>query len=403
MDELLAHKLSVIIPAYNEEDGICAIVDRVSAVRPALRTMGIALEIIVVDDGSHDATCERVRTFRDISLVQHPTNRGYGAALKSGFCVATGDLLGFLDADGTYPPEYFPLLCQEILRGADLVVGSRRSGAASEMPWVRRIGNTLWSVLVTLLGGQRVLDPASGMRVFRREVLERLYPLPDGLNFTPVMSTRAIHEGLHFAEVPIPYYERTGRSKLKVVKDGVRFLRTIVWTVLGYNPARLLGSIGVALCGGSLLTALTLTVMRLVGITRLGPWGVAGLYVGALAGVIGISLFSLGATFNYLVSLFHRRPIRQGLFGRPIFRIPLDRHFGWMGFVAGMVGFGIGLAALILGLNGWPIERLWFYGLIASMAILLGIQLMIFWVIMRVLEELSRRDLLAQEDLKRLF
>ena len=401
MDRALAHKLSVVIPAYNEEDGICAIIDRVSAIRLALEAMGIGLEVIVVDDGSHDATCERVRGFANVCLVQHPTNRGYGAALKSGFRAASGDLLGFLDADGTYPPEYFPALCQEVLNGADLVVGSRRSGATSEMPIIRRVGNAIWSALVTLLGGQRVLDPASGMRVFRREVIERLYPLPDGLNFTPVMSTRAIHEGIRLVETPIPYRERVGRSKLRVVKDGLRFLRTIVWTVLGYNPARLLGGVGVLLCALGALAAITLLIMRLAGITRLGPWGIAGLYAGSLFSVIGVSLFSLGATFNYLVSLFHRRPIRQGLFGRPIFRTPLDRYFGWIGLLAAITGLGIGLAGFLLGLNGWPIERLWFYGLIASMAILLGIQLVIFWIIMRVLEELSRRDVLAHEDLQR--
>jgi len=100
--------------------------------------------------------------------VRHPTNRGYGAALKTGFNVARGDLLAFLDADGTYPPESFPDLCRKALAGADLVVGSRRSGAESEMPLVRRVGNLLWSNLVTLLGNHRVVDPASGRRWSRR-------------------------------------------------------------------------------------------------------------------------------------------------------------------------------------------------------------------------------------------
>jgi hypothetical protein len=401
MEEPFAHTLSVVIPAYNEEDGIAAIVARVLGMRPALAEMGVGLELLVVDDGSRDGTCACVAGHPDCRLVRHPVNRGYGAALKTGFRAASGDWCAFLDADGTYPPESFPLLCREILNGADLVVGSRRSGAASEMPLVRRLGNGLWSGLVTLLGNQRVLDPASGMRVFRRDVLERLYPLPDGLNFTPVMSTRAIHEGVRLVEVPIPYRERLGRSKLSVVRDGLRFLRTIIWTVLGYNPARLLGGIGAASVAVGASVALVLIVLRLLGVTELGPWGVAGLYIGALAGVVGVSLFALGATFNYLVSLFHRRPIRQGLFGRPIFRTPLDRQFGWIGLL-GVIGGGVlGLVSLALGLNGWPIERLWFYGVIASMGLLLGVQLIVFWVIMRVLEELNRRDLETRDDLER--
>lgn len=402
MDESLTHTLSVVIPAYNEEDGIAEIVARVLAVRPALAELGVGLELLVVDDGSRDGTCACVARYPECRLVRHTVNRGYGAALKTGFHAAHGDLCAFLDADGTYPPESFPSLCRELLNGADLVVGSRRSGAASEMPPLRRVGNSLWSGLVTVLGNQRVLDPASGMRVFRREVLERLYPLPDGLNFTPVMSTRAIHEGVRLVEVPIPYRERLGRSKLSVVRDGLRFLRTIVWTVLAYNPVRLLGGLGVAAALLALAVAVVLIALRVSGVTELGPWGVAGLYLGALAGVAGVSLFALGATFNYLVSLFHRRPVRQGLFGRPLFRTPLDRHFGWIGLL-GLAGGGLlGLVSLILGLNGWPIQRLWFYGLIASMGSLLGLQLVVFWVIMRVLEELNRRDLQVRDDMERM-
>ena len=76
------------------------------------------------------------------------------------------------------------------------------------------------------------------------DALARLYPLPDGLNFTPVMSTRALHEEIRWREVPIPYKERLGRSKLNPVTDGMRFLNTIVWTALNYNPARILGGVG---------------------------------------------------------------------------------------------------------------------------------------------------------------
>ena len=124
------------------------------------------------------------------------------------------------------------------------------AGAESEMPLVRRIGNLIFANLVSLVSRQKITDSASGMRVIRREVLPQLYPLPDGLNFTPVMSTRALHEKIVMREVPIRYRERVGRSKLNVVRDGVRYLRTIVWTALYYNPVRILGSLGLA-AGGS--------------------------------------------------------------------------------------------------------------------------------------------------------
>ena len=104
--------LSVIIPAYNEEDSIAAIVERVLAVREPLAAVGMGLELIVVDDGSSDRTAEIARRYDSVTLVCHGNNAGYGAALKTGFALARGQWLGFLDADGTYPPEHFPQLCQ---------------------------------------------------------------------------------------------------------------------------------------------------------------------------------------------------------------------------------------------------------------------------------------------------
>ena len=336
-------------------------------------------------------------------LIRHPRNKGYGAALKTGFQAATKralNLLAFLDADGTYPPEYFPQLCQAALDGADLVVGSRRSGASSEMPLVRRIGNLVWSSLVSVLSGQRVADPASGMRVFRAEALDKLYPLPDGLNFTPVMSTRAVHEGLKFVETPIPYKERLGRSKLNVVRDGLRFLQTIVWTAMYYNPVRILGGIGAVSVAIAALIGLFIVGMRLTGTTQLGPAGVAATFTMVVLAVAGVDLFALGITFNYLVALFHKRPVRQGLFGKPMFKKPLEESFWWMGLLLVFAGLLMGLVSFLLGMGGWTIERLWLYLLAGSMLILLGVQLLIFWIIVQVLSELSASETQIQNDLE---
>ena len=97
--------LSIVIPAYNEENGITAIIDRVLSIRPKLPAVGIdSMELIVVDDGSRDRTAEIVGNNSDVRLIRHAKNGGYGAALKTGFAAATGEWVGFLDADGTYPP-----------------------------------------------------------------------------------------------------------------------------------------------------------------------------------------------------------------------------------------------------------------------------------------------------------
>lgn len=393
--------LSVVIPAYNEEDGIETIAKRVLDVGEALSQVGVdSLELIVVDDGSRDRTAEIAEAIKGVRLLRHPKNRGYGAALKTGFSQAQGELIGFLDADGTYPPEYFPKLCLQAMNGSDLVIGSRMAGADSQMPFTRRVGNLFFAGLLTLVGRQRVSDSASGMRVFKREVLERLYPLPDGLNLTPVMSTRAIHEGVRMTEVPIPYSERLGRSKLSVVRDGSVFLQSMIWTVLAYNPVRILGLLGLGGFGISLLVGLGLGIARLSGVTTLGPWGVAAVFWGVVSGVIGVSLFALGATFNYLVALFYKKPIRQGLFGKPIFQPSLDHHFGWLGGLGLIVGVFLGLFSLILGVNGWEIARLWLYLLGSAMFMLTGLQLVIYWILMRVLDELNQRDALIKSDLE---
>ncbi len=394
-------KLSIVIPAYNEEDGIEEIAQRVLAVTPALGEVGVEeLDLLVVDDGSSDRTADIVRSMENVELICHSKNRGYGAALKTGFGHASGELIGFLDADGTYPPEFFPQLCQFALNGTDLVIGSRMAGAESQMPITRRIGNLFFANLLSIVGRQRVTDSASGMRVFKREILERIYPLPDGLNLTPVMSTRAIHEGIKMAETPIPYSERLGRSKLSVVRDGSIFLHSIIWTALTYNPVRILGLVGLSGIAITILVLLGLALMRLGGTTFLTPWGVAAAFLGMVSGVTGIGVFCLGVTFNYLVSLFYKEPVRQGLFGKPIFNTPLDKHFGWMGLVSSLGGLALGISSLILGIQGWEIARLWLYLLGSAMLILTGVQLMIYWVLLRVLDELSQRDFHIEKDMQ---
>jgi glycosyltransferase involved in cell wall biosynthesis len=392
--------LSVIIPAYNEEHGIAEIIHRVLSVVPDLKKAGIdQLELLVVDDGSGDGTAEVASKILGVNLIRHPRNKGYGAALKTGFSKANGNLIGFLDADGTYPPEYFPQLCRAALNGTDLVIGSRMAGEDSEMPITRRVGNFFFASLLTVLGRQKVTDSASGMRVFKREILEHVYPLPDGLNLTPVMSTRALHEGIKITEIPIPYSERVGRSKLSVIRDGRVFLQSMVWTALSYNPVRILGLLGLGGISLAGLVFLGLVGARLSGITALGPWGVVALFGALISAVVGIDVFALGVTFNYLVSMFYKRPIRQGLFGKPIFKTPIDRQFGWMGLVSIFVGMTICLVALTLGLQGWEIQRLWFYLLGSALIFLIGVQLVIYWLLLRILEELSQREILTRQDM----
>ena len=394
--------LSVVIPAYNEESGIKEIALRVLAIKPALAEVGVEdLELIVVDDGSSDKTGDIARSIQGVRLISQE-NKGYGGALKTGFANAKGELIGFLDADGTYPPEYFPKLCIAALNGSDLVIGSRMAGEESQMPLTRRLGNFFFANLLSLVSRQKVSDSASGQRVFRREIYERMLPLPDGLNLTPVQSARALHEEMSVAEVPIPYSERLGRSKLSVVHDGRIFLESMLWTVMMYNPVRVLGLFGLGGVGVALIAFLALLIARLSGSTSLGPWGIVGVFVGAISGVVGVSLYTLGVTFNRLVKIINPNTTpRQGIFGGLVFKESPDRYFGWVGLVSFLLGIIIGVGSLMLGFFGWNIDRQFLYLLGSAIFILLGVQLLISWILVSILNEISQRQDQIVKDLNR--
>lgn len=393
--------LSIVIPAYNEEGGIQAIMDRVLAVRPALKAAGVdEMELIVVDDGSRDRTADIVMATPGATLVQHARNGGYGAALKTGFAAAKGEWIGFLDADGTYPPEYFPkMYSAAVEQQADIVIGSRMAGEKSEMPKVRRLGNMIFARLVNIVAASNITDSASGQRIFKRSVLEQLYPLPDGLNLTPVMSTRALHERMKMIEVAIPYSERVGRSKLSVVRDGYRFGHSIVWTALNYNPVRPLGLFGLGSLALAALIGVVLIIARLQGIQSVGAVGAFALFLGLVLAVAGVSILTLGVSFNYFVALFHKTPVKQGLFGKPIFP-GLEQHFGWIGAAALTFGIVMALVSFVLALNGWTLTQLWLYYLASASLALIGIQLMIAWVQLQVFDTLRIREDLQADDLR---
>ena len=239
--------LSIVIPALNEESAIGTTISRCLAAREVIKQKADLdhVEIIVVNDGSTDRTAEIAASFSEITLINFEDNQGYGAAIKHGFQKGTGDILGFLDGDGTCDPNFFAQLCHSLTKApADIVTGSRMH-KKSKMPRIRRIGNFFYAQLMSFLTGCKVKDTASGMRVIRKESLQYLLPLPDGLHFTPAMTCRALlKDNITFQEIEMPYHERQGISKLCIFKDGLRFFLAITEIALTYRPLKFFGSAG---------------------------------------------------------------------------------------------------------------------------------------------------------------
>ena len=235
-------KLTVVIPAYNEEEAIGSIIERTLAARDHIIAQSPVqeVEVIVVSDGSTDRTAQIAAGYDEVELIEFEHNRGYGAAIKRGFEEGTGELLGFLDADGTCDPRFFADLSSAVI-GADASVAlGSRMGPGSKMPPIRRLGNRVYALMLSFLSDRPVTDTASGMRVIRRDSLAQLYPLPDGMNFTPAMSARALlDDSLKIVELPMSYQERVGESKLHVWRDGLAFFKTIAQTTLVRRPSRI--------------------------------------------------------------------------------------------------------------------------------------------------------------------
>ncbi|HNQ24319.1 MAG TPA: glycosyltransferase family 2 protein [Phycisphaerae bacterium] len=310
-------KLSIVIPAYNEEQAIAAIIRRCLDARATIARHAPVtdVEVIVVSDGSTDRTADIAASFADVRLIVFEKNRGYGAALKRGFEESTGELVAFLDADGTCDPNFFAPLCSALIEQEAAVALGSRMGPHSRMPRLRRLGNRAYAFILSLLSNRVATDTASGMRVIRRDALPRLYPLPDGLHFTPAMSARVLMDDeLRLVEVPMPYEERVGESKLHVWRDGVRFLRTILEMTLMWRPARMFMA-----CAG-----LCLTLMVLLAMHPIEMWVARGhleegmiyrLLFCSLLGTVGVTLLSAGVLADHVHRLVSGRPTPRTFLG----------------------------------------------------------------------------------------
>jgi glycosyltransferase involved in cell wall biosynthesis len=341
----MAMKLLIAIPALNEETSIEATIQRSLAAREHIcaHSPVDAVEITVVSDGSTDRTVEIAERYRDqITLIVFPQNRGYGAAIKEAWRQSDADALGFLDADGTCDPKFFAPLCAQLERApADVVLGCRLN-RESRMPLIRRVGNVVFATILSAFSSTRVRDTASGMRVVRRSVLNRLFPLPDGLHFTPAMSARALlSDGVKIVEIDMPYQERAGESKLHVGKDGLRFLRVILEAAFLYSPARPLGMAAAALFLTATALMISPTIYYLEKHSVL-PWTLYRFMVSDLCGIGSCLLFCAAYLTDRIASIALFEEVK----GHP--RRLTARFFGnrWF-WVAPALSAAIGVALVL--------------------------------------------------------
>lgn len=386
--------LTIVIPALNEEEAIGETIQRCLEAKGKIQaeTPIRDVEIIVVSDGSTDRTAEIAQSYKDVKVIIHLRNRGYGAAIKSGFAEGSGDLLGFLDADGTCDPQFFVELCNAAINeSADIVVGSRMHDE-SRMPPLRRFGNHFFARLVSYLSGTRISDTASGMRVMSREALKRLYPLPEGLHFTPAMTCRALTQnGLTICEVPIAYHERVGHSKLSVVRDGTRFLLVIAEIALSYCPlkffggtATVLGSLAAIYAFGPIWSYLTQGqvpdrfIYRLITINTLILAALASLTVGIVAERVAAALVGNGR--------------KHCLVGRLLLSTCTTRNMLRFGLVPVVAGILLNIGPIIDYLTTRQISYHWTYIAAGSVLVLAGIQITALGILELLLTRILERN-----------
>jgi len=234
-------EITVIIPAYNEEKGIGEVIDKI---KEAMENAKVNHEIIVVNDGSTDETAAIVKG-KSVKLVQHPYNKGYGAALKTGVKNAKGNIVLFMDADAQQNADDIPRLL-EPMKEYDMVVGKRTKG--SKIPLLRRLGKFILSVLANYLAGQKIPDLNSGFRAIKKEiVMKYMGILPDTFSFTTTITLATIKEGYNLKYVPIETGERVGSSKVKLFRDGSRFVMLILRTVALFDPLKVFLPVSIVL------------------------------------------------------------------------------------------------------------------------------------------------------------
>ncbi len=223
--------LTVIIPAFNEEQGIR---ETILNLKDYIKDK--EWKIIVVNDGSTDNTKTILESIPDITVINHPYNKGYGASLKTGILKADSELISFYDADGQHRPDDLENIFNNF-SNCDMLVGQRGKGSHQE--WIRKPGKWVLSKVANFLTGRKIPDLNSGLRVIKKDVIEKmLHLLPEGFSFSTTSTIAFMNMGFSVGYLPIVVNKRAGKSTVKQVKHGSGTLLLILRLIVLFNPLK---------------------------------------------------------------------------------------------------------------------------------------------------------------------
>ncbi len=222
--------LSIVIPAKNEGGAIGDVVAAAVNEYPEA-------EVIVVDDGSSDNTADAARD-AGAKVVQHPESLGNGAAVKAGAREATGDIIAFMDGDGQHNAQEFGALLKKLDEGFDMAIGARSSGMHANVG--RLAANGIYNVVASWLTNRRIPDLTSGFRVVRASLFKQfLYLLPNGFSYPTTITMAFMRAGYPICFEPIPVAKRIGKSHIRPIRDGLRFMVIIFKIATLYSPLKI--------------------------------------------------------------------------------------------------------------------------------------------------------------------
>ena len=288
-----SEKLTVVIPAHNEEETIGSVID---GIRGVLDSAGFPYEIIVVNDGSTDRTYEVVKE-KGVKVLNHEKRKGYGAAIKTGISLAQSSLIVIIDADGSYPAEAIPTMVK-MMGAADMVVGAR-VGAKIAIPLARKPAKFVLTKFANYVSGFKIPDLNSGLRVFKKQQVNCfIFLLPDGFSFTATLTLAFLCYGLTVKFIPINYYERKGKSKIRPLSDTIGFFSLMLKLAIYLKPLKVLAPI----FGFLLTVGLTVFIYQLILFRDVAELAVLLILAALLIGILGLISDMIATMYRHFIT-----------------------------------------------------------------------------------------------------